>query len=189
MRNLFAKLFCRLYPFYRCVKQHALYRMIKKDKNIIIKNTVYLNADVKIDTRFGGKIIIDDHTRINEGVLILTYGGYIKIGKNCDINPYTIIYGHGKGTQIGNNVLIAGHCMVVPANHNFSDRSKNIIQQGISSKGIIIEDDVWIAHGCTITDGVIIGKGAVISAGSVVIDSVPSYSIYGGVPAKFIKDR
>lgn len=40
-----------------------------------------------------------------------------------------------------------------------------------------------------ILSGVTIGNGAVIAAGSVVTKSIPPYSIYGGVPAKFIKYR
>ena len=59
----------------------------------------------------------------------------------------------------------------------------------ISSKGIIIEDDVWIAANATILDGVKIGKGAIIAAGAVVCKDIPAYTIAGGVPAKVIKQR
>jgi acetyltransferase-like isoleucine patch superfamily enzyme len=99
------------------------------------------------------------------------------------------LYGHGKGLVIGNNVLIAGHCLIIPANHIFTRKDIPINKQGTESKGIIIEDDVWIAAGCQILDGVTIGKGAIIAAGSVVNKSVDAYSIVGGVPAVFIKSR
>jgi acetyltransferase-like isoleucine patch superfamily enzyme len=98
------------------------------------------------------------------------------------------VYGHGN-TTIGNNVLIAGHCMIIPNNHNFKNKDKLIRLQGNSSKGIAIGDDVWIAHGCSILDGVSIGNGAVIAAGSVVNNDVPPYAIFGGVPAKEIGHR
>ena len=59
-----------------------------------------------------------------------------------------------------------------------------------TSKGeIIVEDDVWIGHGCLILSGVKIGKGSIIAAGSVVTKDVRPYSIYGGAPAAFIKNR
>lgn len=136
-----------------------------------------------------GVIQIGEFTEILHGCLLMTYNGSITIGSNCSINPYTIIYGHGKGTAIGNNVLIAGHCLLIPANHVFIRTDIPINQQGTDSKGIIIEDDVWIAAGCQILDGVTIGKGAIIAAGSVVNKSVDPFSIVGGVPAKLIKYR
>lgn len=163
------------------------YLNLHKDKIIIGKN-VNIDNTVVFRALWNGKIIIGDNSSINYGVCLMTYGGDIEIGKECDINPYTIIYGHGN-TKIGNKVLVAGHCMIIPNNHNISDISLPISKQGNTSKGITIEDDVWIGHGCSILDGVIIGKGSVIAAGSVVNRSVPAYSIAGGVPCKIIKSR
>ena len=59
-----------------------------------------------------------------------------------------------------------------------------------STKGhIIIENDVWIGVGCTIMSGVRIGSGSVIAAGSVVVKDIAPYTIVGGNPAVYIKDR
>ncbi|MEO6520451.1 MAG: DapH/DapD/GlmU-related protein [Mucilaginibacter sp.] len=156
--------------------------------DIIIGSNVYIEDDAKIRVRDGGRINIGDGCEILDGVLISTYGGDITIGNNCSINPYTMIFGTG-GVKIGNNVLIAAQCMVVPVNHNFSRRDIPISEQGHNAKGIIIEDDVWIGHGCSILDGVTIGTGSIIAAGSVVNKSVEPFSINGGVPAKRLKDR
>jgi acetyltransferase-like isoleucine patch superfamily enzyme len=46
---------------------------------------------------------------------------------------------------------------------------------------------VWIGANATICPGVSIGDGAVIAAGAVVTENVPDNTVYGGVPAKFIK--
>lgn len=158
------------------------------DSRITLKENIRIAPSAKVQVRFGGEIFIDEHTELQDGVLVLTYGGKIKIGKNCSINPYTIIYGHG-GTTIGDNVLIAGHCMIIPNTHKFADPNIPINAQGNKSIGITIEDDVWIAHGCSILDGVTIGKGAIIAAGSVVNKSVEPYTIVGGVPAVKLKNR
>jgi acetyltransferase-like isoleucine patch superfamily enzyme len=157
-------------------------------RNIKIGSKTHVYPGVRIETRYGGKIEIGKESEILDGVLVLTYGGDIKIGNFCSINPYTIIYGHG-GTTIGNNVLIAGHCMIIPGNHNFLDCDIPIGRQGHTAKGIVIGDDVWISHGCSILDGVTIGKGSIIGAGSVVTSSLPPYSIAVGVPAKIKKNR
>jgi acetyltransferase-like isoleucine patch superfamily enzyme len=168
------------------VRANAFKYMFRPGVQIGEKTHVY--ASSKIQTRHGGKILIGSKCEILDGVLILTYGGDIRIGDQCSINPYTIIYGHG-GTTIGNNVLIAGHCMIIPGNHKFDDITVSIGKQGSINKGIVIEDDVWIGHGCSILDGVIIGKGSVIGAGSVVTKSFPPYSIVYGNPARLIKSR
>jgi len=162
--------------------------LIKRDKNITLGKDVYLSSDVVLETRYGGKISVGDKTELWDGVKLLTYRGNITIGNNCNINAYTIIYGHGN-TTIGNNVMIAGHCMIIPNNHGFATRDMPMRVQRCTTKGITIEEDVWIAHGCSILDGVTIGKGAIIAAGSVVNRDVPPYSIAGGVPMRIIKER
>lgn len=53
----------------------------------------------------------------------------------------------------------------------------------------VIGNDVWIGRASVIMPGVKIGDGAIIAANSVVTGDVPSYTIYGGNPAKFIRDR
>ena len=161
----------------------------KKNGNVIIHKTVKFFGNVTLDTKLGGgTITIGENSEIMYGVIMMTYGGSITIGKNCSINPYTVLYGHGN-LVIGNNVLIAGHCLIIPANHVFSDLNKPISEQGETRKGIIIEDNVWIGSGCRILDGVTIGEGAIIAAGAVVNKNVNPNTIVGGVPAKIIKNR
>ena len=166
-----------------------LKKALKKNSNILIGKNNILDPSAILQTNFGGVIKIGANNEFLPGVILMTYGGKIQIGDYCSINPYTIIYGHGEGTTIGNNVLIAGHCMIIPANHIYSNKDLNINCQGISSKGIAIEDDVWIGGGCKILDGVRIGEGSIVAAGSIVTTSIPKYSVYAGVPAKFIKFR
>ena len=72
-------------------------------------------------------------------------------------------------------------------NHNYNDCTRTIKDQGISSKTIVIEDDVWIGANTVITAGVHIGQHVVVGAGSVVTKDVPEYSIVAGCPAKVIK--
>lgn len=160
----------------------------KKNNNVFLDSSVKIAENVVFDTRFGGSITIGENSELLQGALIMTYGGTIEIGARCSINPYSILYGHGN-LKIGNDVLIAAHTVIIPANHNFTDVNTTINSQGLTTKGITIEDDVWIGAGCKILDGVTIGKGAVIAAGAVVNKNVPPYTIVGGVPAKELKKR
>lgn len=135
-----------------------------------------------------GDVTIGDHTVIYDYAMLHAYGGKIVLGRECSVNPYSILYGHG-GLTIGNYVRIAAHTVIVAANHNFSSTDVPICKQGLSRKGIVIADDVWIGANVTVTDGIKIGQGSVVAAGSVVTQDVPEYTIVGGVPAKVIKVR
>jgi len=156
--------------------------------NIQVGKKVIIEPRVIIRSQYGGKIYIGDNCRISAGVQLLTHGGNITIGKNSTINPYTVIYGQG-GTTIGNYVRIAAHCTIVPSNHIFKDISTPIYEQGLSKKGIFIEDDVWLGSGVRVLDGVTIKKGCVIGAGSVLTKTTEPFSIYVGVPGIKIKQR
>jgi acetyltransferase-like isoleucine patch superfamily enzyme len=125
---------------------------------------------------------------IHPSAMLLAYGGHIEIGDDCSVNPFCVLYGHG-GLKIGNGVRIAAGTAMIPANHNFDEIDRPIFQQGVSAKGIIIEDDVWIAANATILDGVRIGRGCVIAAGAVVTKDVEPFSVMGGVPARLIQMR
>jgi len=159
-----------------------------KDPAITIGRGCNIARSAVVEIRGGGSIVIGENTEILDGAMLLTHGGEIQIGDNCSVNVYSVIYGHG-GVKIGNNVLIAGGNMIIPNNHNFISRDKTIIEQGATAKGIVIEDDVWIGHGCTILDGIVLAKGTVVAAGSVVNKSTEPYSVVAGVPARIIKYR
>jgi len=142
----------------------------------------------RISTDFGGKIKLGESVEIHKGVFISSYGGSISIGNYCSINPNSILYGHGN-IKIGNYVRIAANTIIIPANHIFSNKEQNIMDQGETRKGIIIDDNVWVGANVIILDGVIIGEGSVIGAGSIVTKSIPPFSVAVGSPAKILKQR
>lgn len=151
--------------------------------NLTIDNFVSLECDK--DNSF---IKIGNNTTIKQFSIISTHGGHIEIGENCSINPFCVLYGLG-GLTIGNFVRIAIHTVIVPANHIFDDPNIPITMQGLSKKGVTIEDDVWIGSGVRILDGVTVGKGSVIGAGTVLTESISPFSVVVGVPGRVIKKR
>ena len=138
------------------------------------------------NTYMGKGCVVDDFVKIKH------VGGTedIVIGEYCYINSGCVFYS-GHGINIGNNVLIGPNCNIVPSNHKFDEKDQIIRLQGhmLSKGGVIIEDDVWLGAAVTVLDGAHIRKGCVIAANSVVIGETEEYSVYGGVPAKKIKDR
>ena len=112
----------------------------------------------------------------------LHLGDLVFIGRNTYIGVYLPIY-------IGNNVIIGAYSYITTANHRFESRNIPIRDQGFVGAPIKIEEDVWIGTHVVILPGVTIGKGAIIAAGSIVNKDVPPYEIWGGAPARFIKQR
>jgi len=188
LKTIIKRLIVSFYRFNKWFALKAKIWSIQLNPNIDMDKSVRIKHTTIIEICSGGKIKIGKNTELLEDVKILSYGGCVQIGEYCSINAGTIIYGVSKAI-IGNNVLIAGGCMIIPTNHKFEKLEMNIRDQGLDSKPIIIEDDVWIGHGCSILSGVTIGKGSVIAAGSVVNKNVESYSVAAGIPAKIIKKR
>ncbi len=149
------------------------------------------NAIIQPSQR-GSKIFVGAFTQIYDFVVVKAVGGEgdIEMGEHCYINAHSTLYS-GNGIHMGNYVLIAPGCVLAPTNHNYLSRALPIRHQGFlpSKGGIVIEDDVWIGANCTILDGTRIGRGAIIAAGSVVLGEIGSFQIWGGAPAKYIRDR
>jgi acetyltransferase-like isoleucine patch superfamily enzyme len=133
------------------------------------------------------KIVMKPNSLIKNDVVIQGSGRF-EIGEFSYIGSYSVI-GVNEKTQIGDNVMIADHFSARDTDHNFENITVPMKDQGYSTHPIIIEDDVWIGHGVSLTSGVKIGRGAVIAAGSVVTKEIPPYSVAGGVPAKVIRTR
>ena len=139
---------------------------------------------VRMDTppyrRFwlGRKSVVESYCCINNAVGDVTIGDYTRIGIHCTvIGPVCI----------GNYVNLAQGITVTALNHNFKDATRRIDEQGISTKPVVISDDVWIGANAVILPGVTIGRHVVVAAGAVVTKDVPDNCVVGGVPAKVIK--
>lgn len=141
-------------------------------------------GSVRMDTppyrRFtiGRDSVIESFSCINNAVGDVVIGDKTRIGLHCTIiGPVTI----------GNNVNLAQGIVVTALNHNFTDCTKRIDEQGILTKEVTIGNDVWIGANATILPGVTIGRHCVVAAGSVVTKDVPDYTVVGGVPARVMK--
>jgi acetyltransferase-like isoleucine patch superfamily enzyme len=122
----------------------------------------------------------------------LKIGREFYIGRDSQIESDCII---GDFVMFGNKVAVVGRYdhnyqqVGVPIRRAMEIRDEDYNWKGIESAPTIIGDDVWIGYGSIIMSGVHIGSGAVIAAGSLVVKDVEPYAIYGGVPAKKLKDR
>jgi acetyltransferase-like isoleucine patch superfamily enzyme len=157
-------------------------------KNLILDDNVSINA-----LSING-ITLGDHVSIaRDAILFCTgviaqKGTGITIGDRTGIGARAFLAGQG-GISIGNDVITGPNIQIFSENHNFSDLSKTIKEQGVTRQATVIGNNCWLGGSVTILAGVTVGDGCVIAAGSVVTKSVPANSIVAGVPAKVVKSR
>lgn len=104
-------------------------------------------------------------------------------GENVFVNQGCTFMDRG-GIFIGDGVMIAPKVNLITGGHPLPLAQR---REYLSLAPIIIEDDVWIGAGATITQGVTVGVGAVVAAGAVVTRDVPARTLVAGVPARPIK--
>jgi acetyltransferase-like isoleucine patch superfamily enzyme len=157
---------------------------------IVLDSAVLLLRGVSLQSSGEqGQIALQNRVMLERGVDIRTCdGGQIKIGRETVLGPYTCVAGDGN-VEIGEYCLIASHCGIYANQHIFADRTVPIMRQGVTTKGIVIENDCWLGTGVKVMDGVRIGRGSVVGAGAVVTRDIPPYSIAVGVPARVIRTR
>lgn len=153
-----------------------------------IGSGVVIMPGARVSREHGGAIEIGARSEIHHGAMLLSYGGFIRLGTRCSVNPYSVLYGHG-GLVVGNDVRIAAHCVIIPANHGIVRNGVPIACQPMSRRGIRIGNDVWLGAGVRVLDGSIIGDGCVVAAGAVVRGELEPCGIYGGVPARLLGRR
>ena len=112
----------------------------------------------------------------------------ITLGDHVDL-AWGVIITTGGEVEIGDRTLIGYRTIISSANHTIPENKGRIFGAGHVPEKVSIGKDVWIGGNSVIVAGVTIGEGAVVAAGSVVTKDVAPYTIVGGIPAKFIKNR
>jgi acetyltransferase-like isoleucine patch superfamily enzyme len=112
----------------------------------------------------------------------------------CSVGHYSYIR---SGAQF-NHAIIGNYCSIAadvqiggmehPINE-YSTSSKLFSDECVANNDTVIGNDVWIAAGAIIRQGIHIGNGAVIGANSFVNKDVPPFAIVAGSPARIIKYR
>ncbi len=162
--------------------------MLSIGRSVIIEDYVFIDPLSEQGVRLGHNVTIARYSTIQCTGVIQHLGVGLTIGDYSAVGAYSFLGAQG-GISIGSNVIMGPYVSFHAENHAYQRLDAPIRAQGVSRRGIVVEDDCWIGARCTILDGVHIERGCVIAAGSVVTKSVPAYSIVAGVPARVIKSR
>lgn len=107
----------------------------------------------------------------------------ISIGENTIIGNNAFLDGRC-GLSIGDRVIAASEVAIYTLQHDIDDPLFAHV-----GGPVVIEDYVYIGPRVIILPGVYISEGAAVAAGAVVTSDVAAYTLVGGVPARFIRDR
>jgi acetyltransferase-like isoleucine patch superfamily enzyme len=157
---------------------------IRLGDGVIVDDYVVLDAKGESSMiELGNQVLISRHSMLSCHDSRITMGNYISIGPFCAFASRSHI-------EIGSYVAIGSGVHIMAGTHDVDETSDvPIIMQTRISKGIVIQDNVWIGTGARILDGVHIGENTIVGAGSVVSRDVPANSMVLGNPARVIKTR
>ena len=110
------------------------------------------------------------------------FGKNIRVGKNVFVNHSCEFMDRG-GITIGDDVLIGPKVNLVTINHPLDPATR----RSTHCAPIVLEKGVWLSAAVTVMPGVTIGENSVVAANAVVTSDVPSNTVVGGIPARFIK--
>lgn len=113
---------------------------------------------------------------------IIEYPWKVSIGNNSWIGEEVNIYSLGN-ICIGDNSVISQKCYLCSGTHDYFSDSFDIY-----SEDIFIGSECWLAADVYIAPGVSIVGSAVVGARSSVFSDIEKPGVYGGTPAKFLKD-
>jgi acetyltransferase-like isoleucine patch superfamily enzyme len=183
--NLFDTANSRTVGFLAKLKSHFYlkYHRVNYGKNTYVKKSFEIR---KTDN---AEIIIGNNCLIQEYVFFLLTKPKPKliIGDNVSIGRSTI-FAIKDELKIGDNTEIGPDIYICDQNHGIK-KDKLITDQLSEISPVEIGKDCWIGTKSVILKGVKVGNGSVVAACSLVNKDIPEYQVWGGNPAKFIRDR
>ena len=162
----------------------------------------YTNGIPYVMIARGGHCQLGDNLKINNGlqgnpigrtqssIFVVAKGASLIIGKDVGVSSAALIC--HKSIIIGDHVKIGGGACIYDTDfHSLSsqDRLDGIVDKmRTKTDSVRIGNNVFIGAHSTILKGVTIGENAIVGACSVVTKSIPANQIWGGNPARFIKN-
>ena len=159
-------------------------------QNISLADSVCIDDNCVLFARSERGITLGEGVQVKHGVYLDTEStdGYIEVGRHVYLGTGCCLHGH-KGLEIGEYTLFAQNITITPFSHKFEDLEKPIIEQGGHTRKVTIGRDCYLGKCACVLHSADIGDGAVIGAGSVVVKTVPPFSVAVGVPAMVTRQR
>lgn len=154
-------------------------------KNVRVgKNSTFIGLE---------NISLGSNVRIDGNVTFACSDGDISIGSYVHIGGNSHISGSG-GVEISDFCTISQGVRIYSASDDYSGQSltNSTVPQEFRNEHrsrVLLRKHVILGSGTVILPGCNLGEGAAVGALSLVKSNLDDWSIYGGSPARFIKNR
>ena len=133
--------------------------------------------------------VIGDDCYLAENATIV---GDVVMGNGCSVWFNAVLRGDVNAIRIGNNVNIQDgsvlHTLYEKSTVEIGDYVS--IGHNVTVHGARIDNYALIGMGAILLDYAHVGEGAIVAAGALVLSNtvIPPYTLWAGVPAKFVKN-
>jgi maltose O-acetyltransferase len=125
----------------------------------------------------------EDMARIRPGTLVT--GRRLRLGRDTIINSGCVVDAHGE-VWMGDEVHVSHRVLVLTEDHDPGTPTRRA--GPMATRPVRIGTGVWIGAGAVVLPGTQVGEGCVIAAGAVAYGTLEPNTLYGGVPAKAIRE-
>jgi acetyltransferase-like isoleucine patch superfamily enzyme len=157
--------------------------------------TLYYFVKYRALISMSSEVELTDKLSLGKGTSISSYTkikishGSLSIGERGRIGPGCFISSGDAGLHIGKNFICGPNVCISSSNYITDQKDIHFEDQGMTSRGITIGNNVWIGAGSVILDGTVIGDNSVIVANSLVNRRFKPNVVIQGNPAKIILNR
>lgn len=146
---------------------------------------ISIRAEVELSSnlRLGPRNTISSFSKIK------ATDGLVRTGEECGFATGCFLAPGSGGIELGNYVMCGPNVAIIACNYRYAAVDVPFEQQGISSLGVHIGNNVWIGANSTILDGAVLGDNTIVVANSLVNRRFPPNVIVQGNPAKVILRR
>ena len=123
-------------------------------------------------------------TQISSFTKIKAAEGPLTIGVRCGFGTGCFISSGEQGLEIGDNLVCGPNVVIMASSYRHDMPGVHLHDQGSTSRGTRIGNNVWIGAGSVVLDGSDIGDNSIIVANSLVNRRHPPNAVLQGNPAK-----
>ena len=152
-------------------------------RQVLISRTCRIYSPERIS--LGSHVLIDDFTIMNGEI---TVGSYVHISSNCEL------YAGQAGIVMEDFSGLSSRCTLYATSDDYSGAclTNPTIPAAFrreTEAPVHLKKHVILGSGCVVLPGVTVEEGCAVGSMSLVSRSTESWGVYGGIPARRLKDR